>query len=660
MVHKKEAKVALESSRHLYELAAQAKKHGNLQQAQNYRRAARAKAKEAKAKLRLAREAGEFGVKENAFDEQAREATKRAYRLKRKGRVAASEEALKQAAEHRAMAANLRKYGTIHAPTTDPGADHEAAAEELRQKARALRLDKSEEHHAEARAKTHDVEAEKSSEEAKVHRAEGREMSAKAAEDRAKGHRHAAEREREKAAHARVHGRAEEADAVEKQASAHEETARTARDRASSGYADPKAHNEEVAAYEAEREKRRKAVKETAETARKLREEKAEKIAAKKAGKKEKIDRRREYWAMKKAERIEKARRTAAFRQQFIGDYYTQGRMFLANQQRKRTLAKNRAEKEKKAYEAEQEKVRKAKKEADSKARAEKRRAWLAKVFYKVTGRKFPAKKLSYSEEVQAQAEIARKAKSNIKANHKIIKMHRQHLKNLKAEYKKLPKGERAHIKLQIEEVENNITDAKQIVNEHKATLDTAQKNLKEIHEKEAARLPNRVRAKLSAWNEKYQAFQAKRAAKKEAKAKAKAEKTAKRNEKIADFTNKLLGKFGFDLIPPSEEKKTAVRHIEGGMAGWGTFAQMAYKGIRPPDPAEIIKQEGAKNGPPGELHKGKKGGIFYYDAKGKKVYIDQMNVGKWKIKHSGNVVGKIYSMYKAYKAGKHGARLYH
>ena len=661
MAYKDEAKASFKSAKYLFQLAAEQKAKGNAQLAKNYRRAARAKAKEAQAKLRLARQQGEFGKIENDFDEQARVAERRAKYLKKKGRVAASEYAKKQAAEHRAMAANIRKYGTPHAPVKDPGAQHEAAAQEARDRARELRLKqlkKAEDAAAEAeeRHRVHIQEAASAEEEAKKHRAEGRALSAQAAEEKAKGHHLAAKTEKERAEEHRRNTHSAEADQEEARARQHETSASEARAAASSGYADPAAHEAELAEEARVKQEKRdaKADKAAGVTARK--KARAQKKAV---GAHEKIE-REESRAEKRAKKERLARQAEYYKRSAgPGDAYVRGLRSVGRKIRADKIAIKRYIKRKKELEELDKKRAKELAAKEAEKRAEKRREWLGKVFYKITGRKLPPKKLTLVQQVAAQAEVRKKAKENIAKNRELLRKHKEHLRKLKKDYKKVPLADRAQARDEIAKAENLVTETQSIIKEHEQAAEQAADNIEEIHKTEAERLPNRVRAVVKRWSDKWEAHKKEKAEKKKVAEEAQKKKTAERNQKIADYTNRLFEKFGFSLVPPDEQKKEAARHIEGGMAGWGTFALMAVKGIRPPNPTEIVKEAAAKAGPPGQLHKGKKGGIFYYTHDGKKVYIDKMNVGKWKISHTGKL-GKLYSLYKAFKAGKHGARLYH
>lgn len=744
-----QANAHYKDSKRLYEQARAALARGDKTAAADFRRRAKAAAKQAKQFLNQSRETGEVdGIKENDFDKMSRRLELRVARLKKLGKSEAARVAKEQAAEYRAMAANMRKYGMPHAPSADPGAQDAAAAEEFRKRAAHLRADTSQADEAEERARHHVQAAKDAKEEAKKHRAEGRELSAKDAEERAKGHELNADDELKKAEHHRKHGRRKEAEDYEAKAAEHETKASTARASAKSGYADPDALEEErkqkLAQIAANKKKRseQEAAGKTRKEFKKFKKEKA----------RQEVEDRKKQRLEKRRERHRRVKAANKFRRQAIGTFVLEGEQAVSSAFRKHTIAVNKAMKDRAKLKEEKKKQKQqqaqeqqmaakygvaytkhvldakkseadiAKMRAHRKVQAQKLRKLqelrasapaseharldaeientqsvikdtskainderkkhaasqkevkaiqekhdnryrekFAHIFYKITGRKFPKKKLTPAQLIEEHTKARRQAYENMKRRRALKKQQRAHLKLLRKRLKTVAKGspEEHALRDEIADTVSQIAESTSEINEQQKLIEESNASIEEIHEKEAQRLSNRMRAALDRWKEKYNDWKEKRAEKKAAKDKAKAKKRAARNEKIAAYTNKILGKFGFDLIPPDEVEKEAARHIEGGIAGWGTFALMASQGIKPPDPAEIVKQQSAKNGPPGQLHKGKKGGIFYYDHHGKKVYIDKMSIGKWKISHKGKI-GKIYSMYKAFKAGLHGARLYH
>jgi len=92
--------------------------------------------------------------------------------------------------------------------------------------------------------------------------------------------------------------------------------------------------------------------------------------------------------------------------------------------------------------------------------------------------------------------------------------------------------------------------------------------------------------------------------------------------------------------------------YVAGGMGGVGMMFLTGRSGFQHPDHrakmrelAEELKH--AHDEVPHVLHKGSKGGVFYYSPEGKKVYVTRGGIGG------------LLSIHKMFKAGRSGARLY-
>lgn len=92
--------------------------------------------------------------------------------------------------------------------------------------------------------------------------------------------------------------------------------------------------------------------------------------------------------------------------------------------------------------------------------------------------------------------------------------------------------------------------------------------------------------------------------------------------------------------------------YVAGGMGGVGMMFLTGRSGFQHPDHRAKMREldeemRHAHEEVPHVLHKGAKGGIFYYSPEGKKVYITRGGIGG------------LLSIHKMFKAGRSGARLY-
>lgn len=318
------------------------------------------------------------------------------------------------------------------------------------------------------------------------------------------------------------------------------------------------------------------------------------------------------------------------------GHSIVRGQQMWAQTQRRITIELKRIDKQIEADEKARAKAKADKEQAEYEASffgrmaAARKRAW-----QKLMSRLSPEYRKRYQEdkeEEQAKKDLA-EARKHAGALRRDLKQKREELKAARQAYKnaKTP-AERVLAKAELEKKAAAVKDAREKVNANVQKGKDAKAKIEEVADARDKRLKSSLAYKLGA------PMRAIRAAKVRA---------------VSAFSNALQNfkeKHGIDKPLLPWQRRTLVQKLLGSDKGYkgktyqargsiGGSAVLGVRGQQPTHPDDVKDTEKM----PYALHKGKKGGVFYYGPNGQKHYIAH---------------GGVFGVFKSLRAGARGAQL--